>query len=736
MAASFREMRPLVHWRLLTLWRSLWIGTLCVVVLYLALCAILYLNLRWMTDPNRFESYAFVFGPALVLAAFTLSVVVFIGLSGRRSNEAQREWWTRFGAWLTIYATVGLALTAAAVFGPRLTLLLFAQTGPWLSTVKWGAVVSWIGTVAGGLFAGNSSKTAGPESTNKSFALEILAKAGGFAFVVGALLATATVLYQLLRNIATNDSASVDYWLVLQHIPFLWAFFAVWIVVILCGILFSWFFEINIFGLSQFYRNRLVRCYLGATRWTPGLRKPQPFTKFDFKDDMPLSALKDDFRGPFPIFNCTLNLAGSSDISLHTRHSASFSLTPLHCGSDRPKVGYAPTGDPVPPDQNSFAGGIKLGQAVAISGAAASPNMGYNTSPLVALLLTMFNLRLGWWFPNPGKQSWNARGLRFGLSYLGRELVGMADENQNFLNVSDGGHFENLGVYELLRRRCKVIIACDAECDEVLQFPALGNLVRIAATDFGASIDLDVRSIQRQKEGHSLAHCAVGKIKYSNGAIGYLIYLKSSVTGDEDIGISQYRSGHPSFPHETTANQFFSEDQFEAYRRLGHHIVRTSFRGNQPGTNPMAVAVKLADVTVSARTSGESFLKHTRTLDRIWEQFRRSPALHPFIDELMNIRPPVAVFPPIPANPHQTSEELCMALQLIQLMEDVFLDLQLDDFWDHPDNRGWAILFMRWARSPKFRAFWAQTRRTFGIRFEYFCEARLGLQRDNPIVRV
>jgi hypothetical protein len=90
---------------------------------------------------------------------------------------------------------------------------------------------------------------------------------------------------------------------------------------------------------------------------------------------------------------------------------------------------------------------------------------------------------------------------------------------------------------------------------------------------------------------------------------------------------------------------------------------------------------------------------------------------------------------PVPTPPLQ-HEELCLGLELIQLMEDVFLDLRLDDFWEHPDNRGWAILFMRWARSPRFRQVWNQTHRTFGIRFEYFCAARLGLSRDNPIVRV
>jgi steroid 5-alpha reductase family enzyme len=102
----------------------------------------------------------------------------------------------------------------------------------------------------------------------------------------------------------------------------------------------------------------------------------------------------------------------------------------------------------------------------------------------------------------------------------------------------------------------------------------------------------------------------------------------------------------------------------------------------------------------------------------------------------MQITPPIAVLAQAPSSAHQASEELCIALQLQQLMEDVFMDLQLDDFWEHPDNRGWAILFMRWARSPRFRAFWAQTHRTFGIRFEYFCEARLGLTRDKPIVRI
>ena len=720
--------------RVLRVWHSAWISAICVLVLYLELCGILDVFVGWAGKPQaEWNWFAYVFGPPAVLAAFTVTVVIFIGFCGRNSNESVREWWTRYGTWLAIYGIVYLLITGAAVFGPFLTLHLMHLTGSVKGTIKWGSIISWIGTVAGGLFAGKSSKTGGEKSGGtKSQVLEILANVGGLLFIVGAVLIVATLLYILLVNISTDciKCTSVDdYWRNLGEVTtglMLGALF----LVAFCGYLFSLFFEINIFGLNQFYRSRLARCYLGATRWAPGFRKPQPFIKFDGEDDMRLSALSDEFRGPFPILNCALNLAGSSDLSLHTRHSASFSLTPLRCGADRPLVGYAPTRSTA----GSFAGGVMLGQAVAISGAAASPNMGYNTSPLVAFLLTMFNVRLGWWFPNPRGPRWKKPGLGFSLYYLVKELFGIADDNNYFLSVSDGGHFENLGIYELVRRRCKVIIAADAECDEQLQFGSLGNVVRICETDFGAKIKIDVGSIRLQAGGLSLAHCSVGTINYSNGSIGYLIYLKSSISGDEPVGIAQYRSIHPSFPHQTTADQFFSEDQFESYRQLGLHVVRQSMRGTQLGDSPVQIAEKLADVLTPSGCTSETFLKHARNLDRIWERFREDPDLQPFLKELMPNS--VTAIPLVAPSPLRPNAEVIIGLEMIQLMENVFLDLRLDDFWEHPDNRGWAILFMRWARSGRFREIWSNARRTFGIRFEYFCEARLGLPRDQFTVRV
>jgi len=724
----------------------------CTGVLYLELVALFHAFRSWSQYGDGANSVAFVFGPPVALLAFALVILLLIGLSSKSTNEAQREWWTRYGTWLSIYGGASVVVCGVALFGPKVVLIFFGwfhQSG--YHVVPWATVVGWIGTVVGGLLAGKSSQTAGNGEGTKSQLLEALAKVAGVLFILGSFLLGSTLLYILLLAMSGTGSAVIGSDPLKEFCTIAgWRIWAALGAMALVGWIFSARFEINIFGFSQFYRNRLVRCYLGATRWMPGARKPNPFTKFDFRDDIELwrfrtdspgedlasSAECDPYRGPFPLLNCSLNLAGSSDLELNTRHGASFTLTPLRCGSARSQVGYAPTWSA----QGKFADGVQLGQAVAVSGAAVSSNMGYNTSSLVAFLLTMFNVRLGWWFPNPGRNSWTSHGLTNSLKYLLAELFGDADEKLDFVNVSDGGHFENLGIYELVRRRCRIIIACDAECDPELQFPSLGKMIRNCATDFGAEIDLNVDSIRRQPSGLSLAHCAVGTIQYCTGEIGRLIYLKASISGDEDVSVAQYRSQHPAFPHESTANQFYSEDQFESYRRLGLEMVRTSFKGNLPGDDPILIGDRMFDVLTPAALSSDRFLSHSKTLDNLWEHFRGEQSLHPFMNELI-ASTSQAVTAAAPARtaggvPVISDTELAIGLQLIQLMEDVFLDLRLDDYWQHPDYRGWAILFMRWARSERFREIWKRTHRTFGIRFEYFCNANLGLTRDQPIARV
>jgi hypothetical protein len=692
------------------------IGVACVGTLDLLFSAV-----QWIFGQLHFSSggdwHAFVWGGSGVMLASALAVVLMIGLIGRSSQDWRREWWTRYGAWIGMIGFALLVFGVVTIFGPLLVLKLLKTQH---TNLKWGTIAGWIGTLISGLLAGNSSETDGNGKQLKAVALGWLARLCALIFILGAAMGVSTLLHVAQLKIYTKEAFSIsNYWGGFNSLV-TWNMAITGAVLFVVGMVFSWRFEINIFGLNQFYRNRLIRCYLGATH----RRDPDRFTGFDAKDDLDLDVLRYDvrkFRGPFPIVNCALNLGGSSDLSVHTRRSASFSLTPLRCGSTRSAVGFAPTNE----EGSRFGGGVSLGQAVSISGAAASPNMGYHTSGIVAFLLTMFNVRLGWWFPNPSSEGWTKTSLSSSL--LIREFFGMADEKSAFVNVSDGGHFENLGIYELIRRRCKVIIACDAEFDPNLEFGSLGSMIRMCETDFGVKINIDVASIRR-KAGSKIspAHCAVGKIQYSNGSQGYLIYLKSSITGDEDVGVEQYHAGHPDFPHESTADQFFSEDQFEGYRRLGHHVALHSFRGTTIGADPVLIAGELFDLWAPSGFSNDSFLAHTRAVDELWERFRTSSNLGKLLSELTGAPQP---------SEDLTLEELLACMEMIQLMENVFLDLRLDDYWEHPDNRGWTVMFSMWAKSPRFRKAWSSQHRVFGIRFEYFCHERLGLARDNPVAR-
>jgi hypothetical protein len=189
--------------------------------------------------------------------------------------------------------------------------------------------------------------------------------------------------------------------------------------------------------------------------------------------------------------------------------------------------------------------------------------------------MTVFNVRLGRWCGNTARpNAWRYQGPIFSNHYLFRELLADTNEASKFLYLSDGGHFENLGIYELVRRRCAVIVACDAGADSGFDFEDLGNAILKCETDLGVEIAINVSALRpAQKFGPCAVHFAVGSIKYPGiDRLGTLIYIKNSLTGDETVDIQHYKSSHPEFPHQSTADQWFDEPQFESYRRLGHHI--------------------------------------------------------------------------------------------------------------------------------------------------------------------
>jgi hypothetical protein len=366
----------------------------------------------------------------------------------------------------------------------------------------------------------------------------------------------------------------------------------------------AWRVNVNEFSMHHFYRNRLIRCYLGASQKK---RTPNPFTGLDHDDDRPLGDFtskadsplppismcggpRQRYTGPYPIVNATLNLVQGDELAWQDRKGQAFVFTPEFSGytasptkplnSDGDdgtvamRYAYRPTRLYAYP-----AGGIHLGSAMAISGAAQSPNEGYNTSPANAFLMTVFNVRLGWWISNPRhRKTWKRPSPAWGLFYLFRELFADTNNKSPYLYLSDGGHFENLGVYELVHRRCRYIIVCDASHDGDFAFEDLGNAVRKCRTDFGADIQLGLAALAKdQQTGRSAAHCVVGKILYKDGRQGTIVYIKPTLTGDEPADVAEYARAHPTFPHESTADQFFTEAQFESYRELGYHTVRKIF---------------------------------------------------------------------------------------------------------------------------------------------------------------
>ena len=193
--------------------------------------------------------------------------------------------------------------------------------------------------------------------------------------------------------------------------------------------------------------------------------------------------------------------------------------------------------------------------------------------------MTIFNVRLGIWLGNPRHQkSWSRYGPITGLAYLFFELFGMTNDQRRFVNLSDGGHFENLGLYELIRRRCRFIIVGDGGQDSDMKFGELGNVIEKCRTDF--DIDIDIRIDPLRLKPNSTwngQHCILGTIRYDKmdpGQDGILLYIKSSLTGDEPTDVLSYAAQNEDFPNQSTADQWFDESQFESYRALGEHSIQ------------------------------------------------------------------------------------------------------------------------------------------------------------------
>jgi hypothetical protein len=553
--------------------------------------------------------YAAVAVPALLIILSGCGTLI-AGFTSYFTDVDDQEWWARVGAWILIVAVSWSGFHLLVLSGPRIFVdayaLILKQTWSWASLK--GLVTIVIGIVSGAisLFGGYSSKTPahGSEEKGEQHPSSILAaialpvSAAIFAAFIVIFLAQVTNWLlaaapgEMLNSFANwisgrSDSLMLDLnkpTELVYHTPG-FVLVLMGIVLIALGALLGRMINTNKFSLHYYWRNRMMRAYLGATR-NPDERKKtrNRFTDFDNSDNLRMYQLS---QKPLHVVNVALNLAGGEKLEWQDRRAESFTMSPLHCGSYW--LGYRDSKDYALNRDNQ---GISLATAVAISGAAASPNMGYMmTSPIVRIIMTLFNIRLGFWLGNPGPnggQTYKLDSPRESVRPIVEEALGLTDDQNPYVYLSDGGHFENFGLYEMILRRCRFIVVSDASTDTNYAYESLAMAIRQIRVDFGVPIDMGEMQFGNQPDaGHN--YCAVGVIRYScvdrpggsgtpaeNAEYdGVLVYLKPSLIGDEPRDVLNYHDTSSTFPQESIADQWFSEPQFESYRALGSHMVET-----------------------------------------------------------------------------------------------------------------------------------------------------------------
>jgi hypothetical protein len=726
------------------------------------------------------------FGPPLALLLIVVAFLAEVAVLGRAIGEAEREWWASLSAWLLISAVAWCTFFLCFLFAPALVIGINSRY------INSGLAAGWIMTTVGGLLAGRSRRT---KDGSGARWLEWVGFIAPHVFLAG-LFTTLSFVADFLVNDpqprfvgASTDELLLTYWRGLTSargsVVLGWTAISLGFALVLGRSV-----DVNLFSLNNMYANRLIRCYLGASRpkpvwrsrwqdgvWRPGgggaptaardpERQENRVTGFDPNDDLPLAALAlsrsepKPYLGPFHIINTSLNLVAGKELAWRDRKAESFTITPKYCGCNA--TGYTVTAA-------AARDNLTLGRAVAISGAAVDPNMNYHQSPSLTALMTIFNARLGWWLQNPAKPNWRGDGPRGNLE-LYRELFGLTNDLGKYVHLSDGGHFENLGIYELVRRRCRYIVAVEAPTDRGASTDSLANMIRLCRIDFGVRIDLDTTPLQEAGPGRlSRWHCAIGTIHYDDvdggGLPGILVYIRASLTGDEPPDVEEYAAKNPTFPYQSTIDQFFGETQFEAYRALGYHAASHVFSAALRALGRLFPERSVAD-------PAEAFIQENRALfselrrrwfppipsadeaiaqtARDWlamqVQFRDTAAIHRIVRELV---PELQSFDArerhAPEQPMaraaddqadaaaETDErgeiaEVTTVGAMLQTMENAWLALRMENYRDHPTNRGWMNVFRRWSCSDIFQQLWPVFRGQFNRDFVDFCEQELRLQ--------
>ena len=488
--------------------------------------------------------------------------------------------------------------------------LLIALLVAWSVPISFG----WLGAEWAVLAGAGTLSLGSALAALKSFGGDGLAVLGrlpkGLVVSVAALLA----IYALLL---------VGYWVQHEWLGARPVLVAACVAVVVAGFI----VDVNYIGPGRMYRDRLMEAFLpdtaaiAAGQW-------QVATEAD-------GVRIDAFAGikPYHLVNCNAVLVDAGSDKFRGRGGDSFVIAPLYSGSSA--TGW------IRSEELGGHRGMPLATAMATSGAAVNPDAGVAGRGLtrdraVAFLMWLFNVRLGYWLRNPGT-GWLGRCLAFGppnfwfpgilQGLLGQRL----NERAAFVELSDGGHFDNTGLYELIRRRTRVIVVSEAGADPQGTLEDLSNAIERVRVDFGVHIRFDVEGLgvlAMQVSAATAPYAArgfavatvhypsqsgappAGELRTSPGDTGYLLYLQAmpveALKSRPDV--ESYRLRNTSFPNESTANQFFTEEQLEAYRELGLMIANAAIEAldPQPAAGGPPDLVPLFEALPRARTAARA----------------------------------------------------------------------------------------------------------------------------------
>jgi hypothetical protein len=423
----------------------------------------------------------------------------------------------------------------------------------------------------------------------------------------------------------------------------------------------------NASSLHSFYRGRLTRAYLAIGNPLRGLThadatglppqaQQRDVTKVLASDDCDMREYRPERAGgPLHLVNACLNQTRDDASELYNADRKGTLVTISARGIE---IGTHLT-MPMPPRTDGLDLGAEigtLGRWVAVSGAAAAPGAGSYTSPGWALLLFFLGVRLGYWMraPRAPAGGW-PRGVELMWRYLVKPAMLMSEASATFFGrarpwwyLSDGGHFDNSGVYALLKRRVDFIVLADDGADPEYDFADLENLVRKARIDFGAEIefytreegarlfatptdDVTILSPEDMADNHSSRGVMLARVRYPADALGVrdestLLVVKPNLHDALDLDLLGYAERHPAFPHESTGDQSFDEAQWESYQRLGEDFgaaLQLPWLTQLPGWT----ARRVHPLQVSARLHTQAPAVAAPPAEPLWRRSARATAI-------------------------------------------------------------------------------------------------------------